>query len=433
MFERCAIILCTHDTLELSDLHNYNVYIGLLHFLVKGNVHFNFTYFKSNFSDQDAEAFFNKAKIPMIINSSLMKCEFKNVSYPFYYQLQFIFDASHRISECLLKGIYKLKKISIPSFKDIIQSLNAKTVSLKYRNSNIIQANEIQNEKPENEEKTAPIINKFNKRYLKSKFYSSLNKLSDDEDKNIFEKEENDIFLIDVNSNFKYNNGILCENVESHNQSKEKWIDEMSKIEKNVPKSRRRSNAVIKKSSVTQSFLSLNRSKSSFESKLYKIFYYDEKTNTWIFNSSVFNSFASEKMINVGSSQTPLVLFINSLESDVITINSKFINCLYPNFDDENEEEENDKQIFVYSFCDNTLTMLNYVVDFNGKNKASIKPIFLSLHISKNKENLPNLDIIITQIYSFLFAICDLSIVVLDMNYYKQNQNSYISILNHAN
>lgn len=63
-------------------------------------------------------------------------------------------------------------------------------------------------------------------------------------------------------------------------------------------------------------------------------------------------------------------MFLNSFDKVVKKPNSNFIGCMYPVLNVDSEEE-NDKHIFVYVFCDKTLSMLNYIMDFADKNETS--------------------------------------------------------------
>lgn len=72
----------------------------------------------------------------------------------------------------------------------------------------------------------------------------------------------------------------------------------------------------------------------------------------------------------------------------------------------------------MYWFCDRNLPYLNFYVDFNDKGNFEIKPIFLLLHVSRNRQNRPETKKIIFQIYSYLSYICDIQIVVLNQKYY---------------
>lgn len=147
------------------------------------------------------------------------------------------------------------------------------------------------------------------------------------------------------------------------------------------------------------------------ETKLYKLFIYDDKENKWKFNENEFNNFVKNQSINSKVEITPLILFINSLEEDVKSIASKLINGPYPTL------EEN--KIYVYGFSDRNLSYLKYFVDLSDKEILNIRPIFLALHVPSNMINHSNISNIVIQIYSFLSFICDVKIVVLNNKYFN--------------
>lgn len=221
-----------------------------------------------------------------------------------------------------------------------------------------------------------------------------------------------------------------------------------------------------KQQNLPNSQLSFNIPHSKYQSKLYKIFYFNENRNEWIFDKNSFEQFSNDKKITVEFANTPLVCFIDSNEKDLISINSHFINGNYPNLNEiqeenkessqkleqykskiekkqlkinekeeinsevpENEIEHASNEIFVYALCDKPLSMLNYEVDFNDKRKSSIKPIFLLLHVPKEKEKHPNIKTIIIQIYTFLSLICDIRIAVLDKYFYEIQVQNALQIL----
>ena len=114
---------------------------------------------------------------------------------------------------------------------------------------------------------------------------------------------------------------------------------------------------------------------------------------------------------------------MNSLETELVSMNSNLINGLYPNI------EENKTEIFIYALCDRFLSHLSYNIEPKNKKKLKIKPIFLLLHVPKEKENHPRIQGIVASIYSYLSSICDLKIVLLDGKNYK-NQIKFIEIIN---
>ena len=102
---------------------------------------------------------------------------------------------------------------------------------------------------------------------------------------------------------------------------------------------------------------------------------------------------------------------VRLMKEDVISVNSNYINGLYPNLNLSKDE------IFIYALCDKSLLSLNNKMDYSDKVKASIKPLFLLHHVPESKENNPKIKIIVYQIYSFLSLICDIKIMILNQNY----------------
>ena len=57
--------------------------------------------------------------------------------------------------------------------------------------------------------------------------------------------------------------------------------------------------------------------KLNIDTKLYKIFYYDESLNEWKFDSDSFDEFSVAKTLNIGNTLTPLVFYANLKEEDL--------------------------------------------------------------------------------------------------------------------
>lgn len=77
MYQRVCNILSTHSFYyndSFWQLSRYVVYIALLHFLIEGNVHFDFKidYKSKYFNDEIAKPYFEKACIPMIVNEKIL-------------------------------------------------------------------------------------------------------------------------------------------------------------------------------------------------------------------------------------------------------------------------------------------------------------------------------------------------------------------------
>ena len=143
--------------------------------------------------------------------------------------------------------------------------------------------------------------------------------------------------------------GILVDNEakpQIEEYSIQKWEEEIKKL-------------ISKGESInTSSFVA---SDSKIQSKLYKLFYYDEKEEKWIFNREQYDMFSKEEHINIEESNTPVVCYIDSSENDLISLNSNLISHSYPNL--------NENEIFVYVLCGRTLSMLNFEIDYSDKDK----------------------------------------------------------------
>lgn len=149
----------------------------------------------------------------------------------------------------------------------------------------------------------------------------------------------------------------------------------------------------------------------NFVTKLYKLLIFDETKMQWIFDSETFNRFSNDKKINAYGSRTPLIFYFNSNEDDIITVNSYFIMGLYPPLDSN--------QIFVYVLSERELSKINTTNDFSSQEKMITKPIFLILHIPKEKSKQPFIRKAISQLYIFFSSICDLSICIYNETYIK--------------
>ena len=72
-----------------------------------------------------------------------------------------------------------------------------------------------------------------------------------------------------------------------------------------------------KQQNLPNSQLSFNIPHSKYQSKLYKIFYFNENRNEWIFDKNSFEQFSNDKKITVEFANTPLVCFIDSNEKEI--------------------------------------------------------------------------------------------------------------------
>lgn len=426
MYERAENLLCTKK-FENDFFHDYKRFKYLLNFVIKGNFHLD---------SDDADLLFESANIPHIINEKLLFFDkndedssmstFQNSDFVFY-QLKFIFDAldsgpkSRLIVERFMIAIKKLQQVKILRFDILVSSIKAKQASFNLQKMNFQKFNK---KIVENSTSKRGDDNDANKVIQIPKSFKDRHKLQffDDEEKEEeFLGKKATIFWNSSSFHYNYENGILYDKKISEKEQKE-WKKQI-KLSNKTSKLK----VVSEESRKAHQSLSFKSSSNNFEAKLYKLFYYDENDEIWMFDSSAFEKFSKEKRINIGNSRTPVVLFLESYEDDLISINCNLINGLYPKLDDDN--------IFVYAFCDRALSMLNYTVDFINREKASIKPLFLLVHVPEEKRNLHNIDSILIHIYSFLSLISDLEIVVLNKNHFVEQIKfieTIISITKHA-
>lgn len=143
------------------------------------------------------------------------------------------------------------------------------------------------------------------------------------------------------------------------------------------------------------------------KSKVYKIFSYDESENNWIFNKDVFDDIKNSHYLGKDL-HVPIFLFVNSKESELIALNSHIFDDSFPDLNSESE-------MFIHALF--------------GKEKET-KSIFLFLHVPQGKENLPNIQTIIYQIYVFLSAVSNVIISLINVQKNFDNQIKFINDFN---
>ncbi|KAK8870913.1 hypothetical protein M9Y10_008826 [Tritrichomonas musculus] len=213
-------------------------------------------------------------------------------------------------------------------------------------------------------------------------------------------------------NNYNYDNGIIYCEKELNNQSKKETKDDKSKKDdKNKKDDKSKKDDNNKKEDINNNDVNENRIP---KSNLYKIMRYDEKKECWHFCESDFEKVVSNKSINP---IIPLVLFVDSNMEDINTLSSVIRK------DDLKNIPE--KEISVLSFWKDS-------PNFMGSEPKSEcidnirEPLFLYVYIPKEKEKYKNIGSILIQIYTFLFLICDLTVVLMNEKY----QNMQIMILN---
>lgn len=179
-----------------------------------------------------------------------------------------------------------------------------------------------------------------------------------------------------------YLNGVLCD--------KSKVEEKEIPTEKETEKAPTTTNPTSKRNSL------------KVYNNVTQIFKYDEENYNWYFCDlnfeQLFNNSNNKEMV------TPLILFVDSNEDAVIQINQ----CLKKNkFNFESEES-----ISVFAFQKKpTNVMLNSI---NNEEAELEEPYFMFVHVPKSKRNSPQIATILFQIYTFLFMISDLNIVIFE-------------------
>ncbi|KAK8889507.1 hypothetical protein M9Y10_034256 [Tritrichomonas musculus] len=387
--------------------------LNLAHFIHTGKRQYKFKPEEYDQYNDVLKFYCMRNKIPAI--TSLDKLYFyenqpDNNDY-FFYQMQIFFNLidkrpSRRFCEKIFIMQSKLSNVKVPSFSKIASNIKEK---LKYqvKTEKLIIENEIEEESDDEQDENKSLLKiiknptTFKERYNKD---LKIEKSSIEEPQQFW----NPSFLANL-SHIECE--ILVDNIEAKPQIEEysiqKWEEEIKKL-------------ISKGESINSS--SFVASDSKIQSKLYKLFYYDEKEEKWIFNREQYDMFSKEEHINIEGSNTPVVCYIDSSENDLISLNSNLISHSYPNL--------NENEIFVYVLCGRTLSMLNFEIDYSDKDKSSIKPIFLLLHVPKEKENLPNIKRIIIQIYTFFSLISDLRITILNKMFFQMQMLTTLTIFN---
>ena len=339
----------------------------------------------------------------------------------YFYQLQLLFnewDSSSK-SYCVIETLFiarnKATKIKVPRYDIIASSIRAKNaafelgIQISHLSQNY-EKNDLndndQTEKESKEEKEKDQVPKcYNERHEKEKrIEKETNKNIEKKSSFIDDMEESTLYWNSPDNDYVLVNG---EFIKKRNETDiqfdyKKVIDSSIKNEKALGLHRG------KKANITEVDKQIfEQKKLNIDTKLYKIFYFDESLNEWKFDSDSFDEFSVAKTLNIGNTLTPLVFYANIKEEDLKLINSHFIIGQHPKVEDE-------EQIFVYALCEKNLAMLHIKMDFENQEKFSIKPIFLILHVPESKLKIPNLSTIIFQIYLYLSCISDLAFVLLN-------------------
>lgn len=355
-------------------LLKWDTYLALVNFVNTNDTHYQIDRTKKD------EAYFKQNNVTQIINESYLKKFSKKVPDIVYYQLQFIFNvldtksSSYRLHENFLKAERKIKKLKVPSFTNLVN-----TIKRKYKTNAATASNA-------NADKSAGV----------ETFIQRKNKNSELLKKLAGEGKSAESFWNPIDKVTFIDRGVLCQS-KKNIRAQRLWFDEIINFHSNI--------SIINYSIETPRKLFTEVPIENARSKLYKFFYYDDDLKQWQLDSNKVKEFIEDKQY--ANTKTPLVLFSNSYEKDIITINSKFIKSIYPDLDDDN--------IYIYAISDKELSLLHFNLTFSEeKESEKVNPIFLLLHIPKSLKKHEDIKAIIFKIYYFLSIICDIEVVVLN-------------------
>lgn len=396
LFERFTTLLSIkyhfNDYDKFDELQNFNYFLELIHFIKENNFHYD-----SNLSQyiQDFQKYFNDVDIPMIVNQEILNNfnKFEIVQDMAFYQLQLIFDkldslpASYYIVETFLKAFKNLKSFKVPRTDLLKEKIIANRLFLKFQKN---QKEKVDNEELNNEKidcKKTAIINNETHESNDSDINNKIQQQNNENENKNYENDElhykdpnefwNPDYYLEM---FGSNNGLLYYKISGVIQHHID-IDDDEAVSYGI----------------------LNNDE---EHESYGIFYYDEEQSQWLFDEIVFNSFI-EKHYQNDDKNIPIISYIDSIENDVILMNSKY--CSYP------YSKSKQNKIIVYATYGD-------LVEVNDKQK----PIFLYLHIPEEKNNLANLITIVFQMYVFLAYVSDINIILLQHEAFIDDQIEFI-------
>ncbi|KAK8839805.1 hypothetical protein M9Y10_031513 [Tritrichomonas musculus] len=378
---------------EKNLLFNWETYCKLVYFAYNKNL--------NDFNDdkiKNIKYYFKSKDIPMIIDERYfndLPCIELSI---FYYQIQFIFDVIKR--EIKLNSLEKgdtYNKADLDVAKKCQEErYNQFTI---YQESNF--AGGFSLKKKKSKKKIEKVIKNDRENIQKpQKFLERVSKSSDVEDDDI---ENLDLSpdsywdRIDNDESYAFENGVLFR-LKKRRESLKSWNHIVSNYTKYITPNK------------TTKALFDSAPKSKQKSKLYKFFYYDEDDEKWKKNQASCDQFCRENRASSWKAKLSVVLFFNSSEDDLISINSRLISSSFPVLDDN--------QIYVYGICEKPLSGLKF--ELTSEKNDLIKPLFLLLHVPDSKKDLKDLKNIIYKIYYFLSMTCDIEIAVFNGEHYHE-------------
>lgn len=384
---------------QLTEIKNM---IKIPYFIVNGTIDCNIDDYTKGTD------FCTKHNIPLIQKFSRFKLS--GVEEIYTYQLQLFYNMiderkSLHVIENLKDALFKLHKLKVPKISTIAASIKAKNVVFE-QNDEQEQNNDDEDESEEEENEVLPIKMNEHPTTIKDRFNEILCVYQ-----NQIETPEQYWNPQKLLNNAHYENGILISDKHKSDDAKSlgKWNDTIDEI---------KTNDNGKQNSIKFDILN-----SESQAKYYKLYCYNEESKKWIYNSESRDQLNDDVIQKDEKIYFSNICYLDSNEEDLILLNSNFINGKYTNLD-------NEKEIFVYAMIGSSFPNIIDQVYPSEEKRFKLVPIFLIIHVPKEKRNHPNINTIITQIYSLLSFISVARIVVLNKNNYETQTQNMHSIFN---
>lgn len=375
-------------------LSKKDTYDALVYFLNKRSTHFTMN------EQKNISKYYNNSHINELNENDLTNPEIR------FYQLQIIFNKLddknfvYYLHELFLIAIRKIRRIKIMKLKYITQSIITKNKSLEmqkkryisFLNKNIPSTTEDQDDLNFESKEQSDQPETFNQSSLEQSL--KLEEAFSLTEHSAIEYQTPENYWNSIDDKYSFDHGILFRK----HSKQDVWINNIKNYIRN---------AVPNASNQTKTNLFFSLPKKNMKFKLYKLFIYNEKVEKWEENSKGIAELVEDKFYKLNP-ELSYVLFLNSFENDLITLNSNLSSFNLPDLDDDN--------IYIYALLDKPMSLLDYEIISLSLEK-NVKPLFLLLHVP-NRE-IKNIKSIIFKIYHFLSTICDVEIVILNKKYYN--------------
>lgn len=383
IIKRCNILIGSKKKISsISDFKDGIVFAYLLRFLINPSKN----EILNSISFDQITDYFKKANVLMIVDESILKSPESNKNF-ILYQLQFIFDALDQSSFChffiefIKERSLKFQQIHVPNFQELKKAILANKYFLSLKDANI-KHHEIKLKK-KNQTIKKPQTYEERKKANESQLTETKageNFENDDDDENI--PNENEFWNPD-DENIEYKNGIIYEKSQIIDKD---LINEFDLI---ISKDKQTNQPEF-------NFQETARSEIISTWMMSKIEWYDTKSRNKILE------YSKEK------ARTPIILFMNSDENDIINLIS---NTIHQKVDLSEYQD----------ICANVvitppLSKITNIKQEENKNDE-IFPLFTSIHVPEKFKSYPKLETVIMKFNSCFLILSQLVIVILKKNY----------------